>query len=205
MTDPENAFCHHCSRNSLALKYLLAEDDLFYVVCDANPLIEGHILIIPKEHIPCVGAFSDKFLERFVHWRYKVTRFLKLKYLKYAAFEHGIIGQTVFHAHVHFLPAAANLTDIVPEKEGTFQIHSLNDLSDIYLIHKKYLFLEINGKYYIVNSHLGTPGLFRHRFASFFNVPQRGDWKIIRSNQNMVRRIEREIKSLTQKWQNFYD
>jgi len=195
--------CPHCDRNSVALKYILEEVDNFYIVCDANPLIEGHILIIPKEHISCVGSFSSQLFNEYSEIHVKVSKFMEFNYVTYAVFEHGIIGQTVFHAHVHLLPFTGTIHDIIPNTDQTHEIATLGDIRYYYVIYKKYLFIQVNNNYFIVNNELGRPRFFRDRFAELLNVSERGNWKKVREQKEIVTSMEKDISSLQKKWNDY--
>ena len=101
----------------IGLTHPLFADDSFLIVCDVHPLIEGHILIIPKKHISCMGALDKLQFELYEKIYDKVNRFIRKKYGAVGAFEHGITGQTVFHAHTHVLPFARSIDEVIPEKK----------------------------------------------------------------------------------------
>jgi len=61
--------CPYCDINSSALRYILEKTKYFYVVCDHNPLIEGHILIISKKHSACVGELRGLCFEGIYDFR----------------------------------------------------------------------------------------------------------------------------------------
>ena len=58
--------CPHCNKDSPALKNLLKETENFRVVCDIHPLTEGHILIISKKHLSCVGDYPENIYQEFI-------------------------------------------------------------------------------------------------------------------------------------------
>src|SRR3989338_2433829 len=107
--------CHHCGADSPAFAHLLEETEHFRVICDIHPLCEGHILIVPKEHISCIGACDDAHRKEFLPLYNRCKTFVHDTYGSVSTFEHGIVGQTVFHAHVHLLPYADTPGKIVPE------------------------------------------------------------------------------------------
>ena len=136
--------CPHCDTSSEAYKYLLERTDNFSVVCDAHPITEGHILIIPKQHLSCVGEYPENLYKDFLILYKKVSEFLFKIYGSISSFEHGKFGQTVFHSHIHLIPFKGRVADIIPE--GNDKLTVLNDLSEIRNIFKEYggyLFLSI--------------------------------------------------------------
>ncbi|MBU1000029.1 HIT domain-containing protein [Patescibacteria group bacterium] len=59
------------------------------MVCDANPVVGGHILIIPKSHLSCIGEYSKNLFKEFLNLYKKVSEFLLKAYGSVSTFEHG--------------------------------------------------------------------------------------------------------------------
>lgn len=167
--------CPHCDHTSFALEKPLLVTDTFFIVCDVHPLTEGHILIIPKEHIACAGAFSEKLFAQFLALYQQVSSFVKATYGTASSFEHGVLGQTVFHAHVHVLPYKKKAAAIVPEGVDYLQPLGINQLRETYQKEGKYLFFSIENDSWVVDASLGKPRFFRDRFANSLGIPERGD------------------------------
>lgn len=196
--------CPHCVRTSFAFKHPLSDTKNFLVVCDVHPLVEGHILIIPKEHISCVGEYPSELMWEFNSLYEKVSNFVKKTYGAVASFEHGVIGQTVFHSHVHFLPFKGSVKDIVPEGENRLKkLLSIFDLKEIFESEKGYLFFSIEDKMYTVDQILGQPRFFRDRFAKAVGKPERGNWKTMMNDKAIMAVAEDEMKQLISKWNSF--
>ncbi|OGK25019.1 hypothetical protein A3A46_04335 [Candidatus Roizmanbacteria bacterium RIFCSPLOWO2_01_FULL_37_13] len=83
---------------------VLDQTDNFYLLYDGYPLLEGHLLLIPKQHVDCYSNLDKKLLREFNLFKKGAINFLKDKYSQPVIFEHGIAGQTVMHAHLHLLP-----------------------------------------------------------------------------------------------------
>ena len=192
--------CPHCKRDSFALKHILWENNFFYIVCDVHPLTKGHILIIPKSHLSCIGAFPQIFFTEFEKQYQKVKNFLIKSYGNYALFEHGVIGQTVFHCHLQCFPFSGRISDIVPEADKYREIKKINDLISEYHVHGCYLFVEVENKLFLVNRGIGKPGFFRDRFATYFGHPERGNWKKAKDNQQLKKLFIKDILSLRSSW-----
>src|SRR6185369_2276572 len=121
--------CPMCDGASPTFAYLLAETELFRITCDASPLTEGHILIIPKAHVDCLASYDDALLSEFQDHYRRVMDFVRKTYGSVATFEHGKFGQTVYHSHVHVLPFTGTLEQIVPE--GAAHAEPLADISGL--------------------------------------------------------------------------
>ncbi len=98
----DDAGCAFCS--PALLDTILAETDHFRVVADFAPLVEGHTLIIPREHFPCYGAVPLAYESELIALKRRVARFFRARYRPPVFFEHGVFHQTVFHAHLHAFP-----------------------------------------------------------------------------------------------------
>jgi diadenosine tetraphosphate (Ap4A) HIT family hydrolase len=193
--------CPHCDENGFALKHILMQDTLFWVVCDVHPLEEGHILIIPKNHISCMGALPEESFRRYKELYDKVLKFVNKAYGKAGVFEHGITGQTVFHAHTHFMPFGKNLSDVVPET-AVREISSLDNIKKEFEVRGKYLFTAINNDKFLVDTKLGYPRFFRERFAKVLGAEERANWKEARNNKKLMKTFEKDILALEKKWEN---
>ncbi|MBX5451771.1 MAG: HIT family protein [Thermogemmatispora sp.] len=94
--------CVFCERS--ALTTILQETPAFLLVADHAPLVEGHLLIIPKHHYACYGAVPAALDRDLLALRRLVSRFAARWYAPLLFWEHGVFGQTVFHAHLHCIP-----------------------------------------------------------------------------------------------------
>lgn len=197
--------CSHCDPRSFALKYPLEVTNNFWVVCDVHPIIEGHILIIPKKHIVCVGAYPKELFQEFIVLYYKISQFIQKTYGKVSSFEHGKIGQTVFHSHVHLLPYKGNPTTIIPEGETKFfKIDDLSQLINIFNKDSQYLFFSIGGNKWVVDTAIGAPRFFRDRFSNALNRPERGNWKNMKNDKQIMTKSNLEIAKLIEQWKIYF-
>lgn len=200
------ANCPHCDRNSSALKYKLQETNNFYIVCDVHPIVEGHILIIPKAHLSCIAEYPEDVYREFLMLNEKVYSFLRATYKKVSSFEHGIWGQTVFHSHVHYLPFSGEPTAIVSEGlDKLAQISSIGDLKEIFSKNKGYLFFTIGTSKWIVDKSLVAPRFFRDRFAKALGKPERGNWKAMEVDEVMMEKVAQDDIQTQEKWKDYFN
>ena len=193
--------CPHCGPETFAFSHPLKQTENFWVICDVHPLGEGHILIMPKKHLSCVGEYSEVIYQEFKKLYTEVTDFLKKEHGLVSSFEHGKIGQTVFHSHVHLLPFSGKSGQIVPEGEDKLtKISGIDDLRKIFLEQGKYLFFSIGDKSWTVDPALSAPGFFRDRFARALGNPERGNWKEMRQDKHTMKRATDEIMRLEKEW-----
>lgn len=85
---------------------IVQDDGLCIVIKPLNPVVEGHLLVIPKEH---VTDFADDYV---VSAYAMVTASL---YAHYHPGEYNLITsrgpnatQSIFHLHLHIVPRAEN-------------------------------------------------------------------------------------------------
>ncbi len=193
--------CDHCNRNSQAFTWVLEETENFYIVADVHALIEGHILIISKEHISCAGEYSVELFSEFIQLYDKAAGFIKKNYGSISSFEHGKIGQTVFHSHFHLLPFRGIAENIIPEgKSNLSSIQELFKLRRVYSLERHYLFFSIGSGKWVVSSSLAAPGFFRDRFAAALGRPERGNWKEMDGNSGLMKQVEDENEKVKSKW-----
>lgn len=176
--------------------------DNFYVVCDVHPLVEGHLLIISKDHLSCAGTFYPELFTEFTALYKKFSDFVKITYGSVSSFEHGITGQTVFHSHVHILPFSAMPEQIVPENKLQ-PLYTIHDVLRIFRSDGKYLFFSIGDQMWNVDVSIGAPRFFRDRFANALGVPERGNWKTMETNSGLMQHAQNEILSLNNKWKQY--
>jgi diadenosine tetraphosphate (Ap4A) HIT family hydrolase len=100
--DASGATCVFCDR--AALEIVLAETEHFFVLADNAPLVEGHMLIVPRQHYACFGAVPSSLDEELLALKALVARFCAETYRPASFFEHGVFGQSVPHAHLHAVP-----------------------------------------------------------------------------------------------------
>jgi diadenosine tetraphosphate (Ap4A) HIT family hydrolase len=192
--------CGHCP-GGFGLASPLVEGERFWVVCDIHPLVGGHILVIPREHISCVGALNlGDFLE-FKDWYEKVSQFIKNNYGPLVVFEHGITGQTVFHSHVHFLPFKGQLVDIISQADEAKKIDSLDQIQEEFKAKGQYLFLEVASQKYLIDTAIGQPRFFRELLAKALGAPERADWRATEKDPLLMQVFTDEILRLKDKWQ----
>lgn len=193
--------CPHCHKDSQAFRHPLEETENFWIVADSHPLVAGHILIIPKEHISCIGEYSEVLLSEFKAVYQKVQHFVKERYGSVSTFEHGKIGQTVFHSHIHVLPFTGTVNDIVPEgQEALEEVNDISELKNIFQTEQKYLFFSIGERMWVVDTMFGKPRFFRDRFASALQNPERADWKAMHLSSRLMATADAENEELKQRW-----
>lgn len=137
----ESRHCAFCSPH-LVEPQTVAETDGFLLVADLRPLLEGHLLIIPREHLPCYGALPQSLEPEFLRLKAEAAEFLAREYGAPVFFEHGVAAQTVPHAHLHAVPSAPSILSRLALGREWRQIQGLDDLRTCYAASGPYLYYE---------------------------------------------------------------
>lgn len=83
--------------------YKVAEDDRFLAFLDVFPLVEGHVLVIPKQEVDYLFDIEDQLLADLMLFAKGVA--LKMgKVIPCERIGVSVIGLEVPHAHVHLIP-----------------------------------------------------------------------------------------------------
>lgn len=138
LADPR---CPFCARQMLS--QVLTETPHFYVLVDHAPLVEGHILTIPKAHYACYGAIPGAYDAELLTLKGVVRDFLAATYREPTFFEHGVFHQTVYHAHLHAFPLGTRGLDLATLAGGAgTPVAAQDDIRRWYAQRGDYFYIE---------------------------------------------------------------
>ena len=83
--------------------HIVAEDDQHLAFLDINPLVMGHVLVIPKKEVDYIYDLEDDELGALHIFAKKVAKSLKLA-VPCLRIGISVIGLEVPHAHIHLIP-----------------------------------------------------------------------------------------------------
>ena len=83
--------------------YKVAENDLFLAFLDINPLVRGHVLVIPKIEVDYFFDLDDKLLSSMILFSKEVSSKIKAS-ISCKKIGLSVIGLEVPHAHIHLVP-----------------------------------------------------------------------------------------------------
>jgi histidine triad (HIT) family protein len=83
--------------------YKVAENDRFLAFLDIQPLVKGHVLVIPKTVTDFIFDMEDEQLSELMLFAKQVALKMK-KVLPCKKIGVTVIGLEVPHAHIHLLP-----------------------------------------------------------------------------------------------------
>ena len=90
--------------------YKVAESEKYYAFLDINPLVEGHVLVIPKEETDYLFDLNDDDFAGIMAFVKEVALAVK-KTIPCKRVGLAVLGFDVPHAHVHLVPMQ-NMQDI---------------------------------------------------------------------------------------------
>jgi histidine triad (HIT) family protein len=83
--------------------YKVAENDDFIAILDVFPLVEGHVLVIPKKEIDNIFDLEPEKLQQLFVFSQTIAKAIEASYdCKKVGM--AVIGLEVPHAHIHLLP-----------------------------------------------------------------------------------------------------
>lgn len=105
MRDPNCIFCKIVSKEIPA--EVVYEDIEALVFLDINPVNEGHLLIIPKEHYPYITDTPDNLVSSlFVLAKNLMPKLKDAMKADYVVV--SVVGTDVPHFHIHLIPRFQN-------------------------------------------------------------------------------------------------
>lgn len=83
--------------------FKVAEDEKFLAFLDINPLVKGHVLVIPKLEVDYIFDLEDELLSEMILFSKTVSKKIKNVFpCKKVGLT--VIGLEVPHAHIHLIP-----------------------------------------------------------------------------------------------------
>ncbi|MDQ3048250.1 MAG: HIT family protein [Bacteroidota bacterium] len=94
----------------------IAENEKFLAFLDVFPLVNGHVLVIPKKETDYIFDLDDQDLSEMILFAKTVAKPLK-KAIPCKRIGISVIGLEVPHAHIHLVPMnSANDVNFTQEK-----------------------------------------------------------------------------------------
>jgi histidine triad (HIT) family protein len=83
--------------------YKIAEDEQFFAFLDIFPLVEGHVLVVPKLEIDKFFDVPDDYLSRMLVFAKPIAKAIERSFPCNRC-GMAVIGLEVPHAHLHLVP-----------------------------------------------------------------------------------------------------
>ncbi|WP_375578847.1 HIT family protein [Marivirga tractuosa] len=95
--------------------HIVAENDNYIAFLDINPLVEGHVLVVPKQEIDYIFDLNDDVLSGLHLFAKEVAKAIEAS-VECKRIGVAVIGLEVPHVHVHLVPLNS-MNDINFNKE----------------------------------------------------------------------------------------
>jgi ATP adenylyltransferase len=185
---------------------VLFESEHFIVIPSLGSLVEGWLLIVPKQHYLSVSEITDyKLLEELTLLTSKVKVKLTSEYGTVVMFEHGAkkiassVGCGVDYAHLHLVPIKFDLLKGLKKfyniNYSWQEISGINEINK-FTEHSEYLFFSDldNNSFITTNSDIPSQ-IFRKVIASYLDIPHKYDWKE-NFEEDKIRATIKRLKNL---------
>ena len=83
--------------------YKIAENDRFFAFLDVFPLVEGHVLVVPKTEVDKIFDLDDDYLSGAFLFAKQIGKAIE-KAFDCNRCGISVIGLEVPHAHIHLMP-----------------------------------------------------------------------------------------------------
>jgi len=145
----------------------------------------GYLLMVPKEHYSCIGEMPEPMIDELMELKKEVDKRITENYSEPMYFEHGGLGQTVFHSHLHAIPtknpfiARHVANELIDKFHRKFvRTESLKDLKDVWKNHGMYVYFESHDHEWGVAVYTpAMPMYARIVIADKMGVPERANWR----------------------------
>ena len=175
--------CTFCDRSQFE-EQLVAESENFYVIATLGQITDGgYVLLVPKRHVLCVG---DMTMEEIIHMTAEASKLDQSVSEAYRCsttiFEHGIVGQSIKHAHLHIIPAACIMTERIRSDFSGKEMNIIHSLSDLNLLYRQKLVSYLFWNDYNLRSTVcwdppAPPQYLRKVVAEYIGKPERANWR----------------------------
>jgi diadenosine tetraphosphate (Ap4A) HIT family hydrolase len=127
---------------------IIHETENLYVIPSIGQIVEGYLLIVPKNHYLSIGQMPVKLIAEVEEMKEYVYKHLSKLYKPPIFFEHGSIRETggcgVYHAHIHAVPCGhiEGILAQISERFNVQQIESMLELIKYVDLDKSYIYFE---------------------------------------------------------------
>ena len=83
--------------------YILAEDDLHIAILDINPLVQGHVLVFPKQEVDYLFDLNHESYHALMEFTKGIAIRLR-ELVPCTRIGVSVIGLEVPHVHIHLIP-----------------------------------------------------------------------------------------------------
>lgn len=159
----------------------------FVAVPSLGSLVEGWLLLVPREHFLALGALPGRLVAEMEDMKAKISAHVRNEYGEICLFEHGParvsrkVGCTVDHAHLHIVPLTFDIADaarpFMPH-DSVWSTASWSDCREAHLAGQDYLYFEqpLGSGRISTHTDFGSQ-VFRKAIASQIGRPDDFNWR----------------------------
>jgi diadenosine tetraphosphate (Ap4A) HIT family hydrolase len=163
---------------------VILETEHFLLLPDISPIVQGHILLISKDHLSCFAQLPICMLKEFRDVRDQAVSLIAATYSEPLLFEHGsstdtrYSGVCVQHAHIHVIPVRAPVEEWLEEfgelvPFDLFTSYNRHDLPEDYLWYRN----QIGSEYLVSKFSDPVPCQFIRRALARHLAISAWNWK----------------------------
>jgi len=195
--DIGNTFAFHAHLGDKVSTRILRETENFVIFPSIGQIVEGYLLIMPKDHYLSTAHLPDAWYDELEHLCEETRQVLSSAYCPPIFFEHGPMsfqqtgGCCVDHAHIHAVPVSLNLAQELRKHFTERRITNLNELKNQFVRGVAYLFFEdAKGNRYVYDAPLVPSQYLRQLVASKIGLPERQDWRMYPGEEEMLNTLK---------------
>jgi ATP adenylyltransferase len=177
---------------------ILYEDDFFVVIPALGQIVEGYLIIVPKDHYDSISRIPKELYETFLCLKEKIFIAISKEYTEPIFFEHGSFadsnlgGGCINHGHIHVVPANVDITDVLAT---TFDLFTINGIEALWKLkpNSAYLYYENehSDAYYTPVYKLLPCQYFRRLIAQGIGKPHIWNWHYYIGKKELISTVNR--------------
>jgi histidine triad (HIT) family protein len=109
--------------------YKIAEDDNYLAFLDIQPLVRGHVLVVPKVEVDYIFNCDDQLLAGLILFAKKVAKMMEGKF-ECKRIGVSVIGLEVPHTHIHLIPINGVADMDFSKPKLKLEQHELESIAD---------------------------------------------------------------------------
>jgi len=164
---------------------VIFETKNFVVLPTLGSFVEGYLLVVAKDHYPCMGALPDELMSEAEQVIQKTRSIIKRVYkTNVVSFEHGALscsnkfGGCLDHAHMHIVPFESNLSPIISQYNMDLSKGCFFDVKHRWINEKPYLFfMDTDDSCYFIESDVMPSQFIRQVICAKIGKPDSWDWR----------------------------
>lgn len=171
-----------CMFCDVSIPLIVGETKNLWLIRDKYPIVEGHLMIISKNHYGCMGELPIPYFNEIEELN------SLLPYSNFIAYEHGRAGHcvklkgsqiTCHHFHLHFVPLNVDISVLLQPRFSPKIMQSFRDARRLFETLGEYLFVQRpdGQKLFYPASNRVESHLLRTLICDLIKRPSRADWE----------------------------